>query len=363
MNPKPTILHVTGARPNFMKVAPILRELLERGRTDNVLLHSGQHYGSEMSDSFFEDLGIPAPDVHLGVGSGTHAETTGRVLMGVEKVLTERHFDLVSVVGDVNSTVAAALAAAKLHIPVSHVEAGLRSGDREMPEEINRILTDQLASLCLTPSRDAHEHLSREGISEDRVWFVGNVMIDSLMYRLERLEDDAHPAPDLEPGNYVAVTCHRPSNVDDRDQLDQILEAFVAVAKRVPVVFPVHPRTAKSIEEFGLEAPGVRMLPPLRYDSMLSLQRSAGLVMTDSGGIQEETTVLGVPCLTLRSNSERPITITEGTNRLVPDRSRNAILAAFDETWGQPVTGTRPEGWDGAAAERIARIYEEFTGA
>lgn len=363
MSSKPVILHVAGARPNFMKVAPILRELRRRDRTENILLHSGQHYGSDMSDSFFVDLGIPEPDIHLGVGSGTHAETTARVMMGVEEILLGRTIDLVSVVGDVNSTVAAALAAVKLGIPVSHVEAGLRSGDRRMPEEINRILTDQLSALCLTPSRDAHEHLHREGIEEDRIRFVGNVMIDSLLYRKGQLGTDAHPAPELDAGSYVVVTSHRPSNVDHEEQLSEILAALVDIAERVPVLFPIHPRTAKSMERFGLAAPGVRMLPPLGYDSMLALQASAGLMITDSGGIQEETTVLGVPCLTIRENSERPITISEGTNRLVPERTRAAIVSAFDETWGSEVEACRPEGWDGRAAERIADTYEGFTGA
>ncbi len=360
--PSPTILHIAGARPNFMKVAPILRELSARGKVESVLLHSGQHYDADMSDSFFSDLGIPEPDIHLGVGSGSHAEQTAKVMVGVEEVLTERDYALVSVVGDVNSTVAATMAAVKLGIPVAHVEAGLRSGDRRMPEEINRIVTDQLSSLCLTPSRDAHPNLLREGIGDDRIEFVGNVMIDSLLYRLDRLDPDAHPAPQHGKGEYVVVTAHRPSNVDDPEQLTAIVNALVEVSKRAPVVFPVHPRTSKAMAAAGLDAPGVELLPPLGYDSMLALQAGAGLVMTDSGGIQEETTVLGVPCLTLRENSERPITITEGTNRLVPDRSTASIVAAFEATWGSEVQGVRPEGWDGLAASRIADVYERFVG-
>jgi UDP-N-acetylglucosamine 2-epimerase (non-hydrolysing) len=323
-------------------------------RADNVLLHSGQHYDANMSDAFFEDLGIRAPDISLGVGSGTHGRQTADILRGTEEVLLEGRWDYVSVVGDVNSTIAAALAATKLGIPVAHVEAGLRSRDRGMPEEINRILTDQIASLLLTPSRDADDNLRAEGITDERIVFVGNVMIDTLLYALEDIRDRPLPVPGLERGKYVVATLHRPSNVDERDQLAEIVSAFETIAEDVPIVLPVHPRTAGRLEAFGLVFRNVRVCQPLGYKEMLALQAQAGAVLTDSGGMQEETTVLGVPCLTLRSTTERPITIEQGTNTLVPVRSREAILAAFEGVWGRKTEPRRPEGWDGRAAERIA---------
>jgi UDP-N-acetylglucosamine 2-epimerase (non-hydrolysing) len=323
-------------------------------RTENVLLHSGQHYDANMSDSFFADLGIRAPDISLGVGSGTHGQQTAAILKGTEEVLLEGRWDYVSVVGDVNSTIAAALAATKLGIPVAHVEAGLRSRDRAMPEEINRILTDQISSLCLTPSRDADANLRAEGIEDDRIVFVGNVMIDALLHAVEDVRDGPLPVSGLERGAYVVATLHRPSNVDHKEQLEEIMAAFETIAAEVPVVVPVHPRTAGRLEAFGLAFRRVRTCEPLGYKDMLALQANAGAVLTDSGGIQEETTVLGVPCLTLRSSTERPITIEQGTNRLVPVRSEEAILAAFRDVWGSPVEPRRPEGWDGRTAERIA---------
>lgn len=354
------ILLVVGARPNFMKIAPILRELDSRGETQNVLLHSGQHYDDGMSDAFFRDLGIREPDHYLGVGSGTHGKQTAEVLRRTEEVLLDGSWGMVVVVGDVNSTVAAALAAAKLHIPVAHVEAGLRSGDRRMPEELNRIVTDQLSDLCLTTSRDADENLRAEGIGDDRIEFVGNVMIDSLLWSLDTLTEEDSPVEGLEKGKYVVATLHRPSNVDDPSQLAQILRALEEVAREVPVVFPVHPRTRNAMEAAGLHPDELRMVPPLGYREMLSLQAGAGMMLTDSGGIQEETTVLGVPCLTLRSSTERPITITEGTNRLVPVRTTEAILTAFREEWGKPASERRPEGWDGQASVRIADAIRAF---
>lgn len=359
---EPRILHVVGARPNFMKIAPILREFELRRFARNVLLHSGQHYDSGMSDAFFEDLGIRAPDIHLGVGSSSHGRQTADVLAGTEVVLVEGRWDFVVVVGDVNSTLAAALAAAKLGIPVAHVEAGLRSRDRRMPEELNRIVTDQLSDLCLTPSRDGNENLLAEGIPRERIRFVGNVMIDTLLYTLEEVRRAPSPFPDLEPGKYAVVTLHRPSNVDDPAQLREITSALEEIADDIELVFPVHPRTSKSLEAAGIELSGIRVLPPLGYRQMLALQADAGLVLTDSGGMQEETTVLGVPCLTLRSTTERPITIEEGTNRLVPVRSKDAILQAFSETWGSGASGRRPEGWDGKASVRIADAIESFLG-
>lgn len=356
------ILHIVGARPNFMKIAPVLREMDGRDSLQNILLHSGQHYDAGMSDAFFEDLGIRQPDIYLGVGSGSHGKQTAEVLAKTEEVLLDGDWAMVVVVGDVNSTVAAALAAAKLNIPVAHVEAGLRSRDRRMPEELNRIVTDQLSDLCLTPSRDGDENLLAEGIPQERIRFVGNVMIDTLLYTLEDVRRGEPQFPELEAGNYGVVTLHRPSNVDDPDQLREIIGALDQIATEVELVFPVHPRTAKSLEAAGIELEGIRVLPPLGYRQMLALQADAGLVLTDSGGMQEETTVLGVPCLTLRSTTERPITIEQGTNRLVPVRSRDAILQAFSETWGKGASGRRPEGWDGKAAVRIADAIESFLG-
>jgi UDP-N-acetylglucosamine 2-epimerase (non-hydrolysing) len=362
MRQRPRILHVVGARPNFMKIAPVLREMDRRGSARNLLLHSGQHYDAGMSDAFFRDLGIRHPDIHLGVGSGSHGKQTAEVLSKTEEVLLDGQWDMVVVVGDVNSTVAAALAAAKLRIPVAHVEAGLRSRDRSMPEELNRIVTDQLSDLCLTPSRDGDENLRAEGIHEERIRFVGNVMIDTLLYTLEDIRLADPPFPDLVAGEYAVVTLHRPSNVDDPDQLREIVSALREIGQSVQLVFPVHPRTAKVLEANSIDLGQIQVLPPLGYRQMLALQADAGLVLTDSGGMQEETTVLGVPCLTLRSTTERPITIDQGTNRLVPVRSREAILGAFSETWGRSVAKGRPEGWDGRASVRIADEIESYLG-
>ena len=358
-----TILHVAGARPNFMKVAPVLRALEARGVFRSLLVHTGQHYDPGMSGAFFAELGIPEPDVHLGVGSGTHTAQTAAVMTGLEPVLERTRPDLVLVVGDVNSTLGGALAAARAGIPVAHVEAGLRSGDRSMPEELNRVLTDQIAHLCLTPSRDADANLRGEGIGEDRIRFVGNVMIDTLERFLPAAREQVPAsAADLPERGYALVTLHRPANVDDGETLRGIFQALERIARDVPVVFPMHPRTRKQAEAFGLTLEGVRFLPPVGYLEMLGLESRAGLVLTDSGGMQEETTVLGVPCLTLRDSTERPVTVTEGTNRLVPDRSREAVLAAFHAAWGLAPPAFRPEGWDGRAAERVAEVLEGFGG-
>lgn len=358
-----TVLHVVGARPNFMKVAPVLRALEGRGGFLNVLVHTGQHYDAAMSQAFFDDLGIPEPDEHLEVGSGSHARQTAGVLAGMERVLVDRRPDLVMVVGDVNSTLAGALAAAKLHIPVAHLEAGLRSRDRRMPEEINRVLTDQLADLCLTPSRDGDANLLAEGIAPERIRFVGNVMIDTLERMLPAARARTPEAGEgLPEGGYVVVTLHRPSNVDDAATLTGIFRALEEIAVDVPVLFPMHPRTRKQADAFHLRLEGVRVVEPLGYLDMLALQARAGLVLTDSGGMQEETTVLGVPCLTLRDSTERPVTVTEGTNRLVRDRSTASILEAFRTSWGKAPPGMRPEGWDGRAAERVADALEAWGG-
>lgn len=357
-----TFLHVVGARPNFMKIAPLMRALGDRSGAGQVLVHTGQHYDHEMSRAFFRDLGIPEPDRNLGIGSGSHAEQTAGVMTAIEPVIGEVEPDCLVVVGDVNSTVAAAFTATKLHVPVAHVEAGLRSGDRSMPEEVNRLLTDQIAEFLLTPSRDADENLRREGIPEDRIHFVGNIMIDSLEASLPRARE-LNVVEDfgLEPGAYAVATLHRPSNVDRKDQLAEILEAFAEMAEEVPVVFPVHPRTEERMERFGIRPGGVTYTAPVSYLEMLALMDSAAVVLTDSGGIQEETTALGVPCLTLRDSTERPVTLTEGTNRLVPERSREAVVTAFREALGAGAgrgndSTRRPELWDGRTAERIADV-------
>lgn len=372
------ILHVAGARPNFMKTAPLMAavsrtaaQAVAAGRPapiEQILVHTGQHYDANMSRIFFEDLEMPAPDVFLNVGPGTHAEQTARIMLAFEPVLLEQRPDWVIVVGDVNSTVACALVSSKLGIPVAHVEAGLRSWDRTMPEEINRLLTDQISDLLFTPSRDGDANLLREGIPAHKIHFVGNVMIDSLVRMLPRaLERPVLSNLSLQAGAYILVTLHRPSNVDNPATLAEILAALNELGADWPVVFPVHPRTRKNIAQLnfpGLES-RVRLLEPFGYLDFLALEHSAGLVLTDSGGIQEETTYLGVPCLTARPNTERPVTITEGTNRLVAS-TRQAILAAVAEAVSAGVTlpgarhsSPRPDLWDGQAADRIVHTLLE----
>ncbi len=355
------IAHVVGARPNFMKIAPVMRALEGADGVEQVLIHTGQHYDASLSDEFFHDLELPSPDVNLGIGSGTHAQQTGRIMMALEPALEREAPDWVFTVGDVNSTLAAALVAAKLGIPVAHVEAGLRSHDRTMPEEINRALTDRVSDALFTTEPSANENLRAEGVPEDRIHHVGNVMIDSLdRYRAKAAELDVDEALGLEPGGYVLVTLHRPRNVDSPDRLAGILEALAQIATYHPVVFPMHPRTARRVKTFGLDAElaPLAVLGPIRYLEFLALMDRAGAVITDSGGIQEETTVLGVPCLTLRPNTERPITLTEGTNRLFDGELEDLPAAAVDavEMERRPC---RPELWDGRAAERIARITLE----
>lgn len=360
-----TLLHVVGARPNFVKIAPLYRELAGREGTRQVLVHTGQHYDAEMSGVFFEEFGLPEPDRNLAVGSGSHAVQTAQVMTAIEPVLTEVRPDCVVVVGDVNSTLAATLVAVKLGIPVAHVEAGLRSFDRTMPEEINRILTDQVASLLLTPSPDGDENLLREGVARERIRFVGNVMIDTLVRLLPRAEERTSSL--LErlaiPDRYALATLHRPGNVDDPESLAQILAGLAATARELdaPVVFPVHPRTRGRIAEFGLEdavGAGTRLLDPLGYIDFLALTAGAELVITDSGGVQEETTYLGIPCLTVRPNTERPVTIAEGTNRLVDARADAIVDAARDALSGDRTPG-RPALWDGRTAARIADVLLE----
>ena len=355
------VLVVAGARPNFMKAAPILRALAVAGH-EGILVHTGQHYDARMSDAFFRDLELPEPRFHLGVGSGSHAVQTARVMEAFEPVLLEARPDWLVVVGDVNSTVACALVAAKLReetgCRIAHVEAGLRSGDWRMPEEVNRVLTDRLADLLLTPSRDALPNLLAEGIAEERVRFVGNVMIDTLVHQLGHARELAYPARlGLERGGYVLATLHRPSNVDDPEALRAVLSALAAVREELPVVLPLHPRTRRNAERFGLGAELERLtvLEPLGYREMLSLTDGAAVVLTDSGGLQEETTALGVPCVTLREQTERPVTVAEGTNRMAPwPLTREGVLASFRAARAQGRTGERcPEGWEGKAAERV----------
>lgn len=350
------VLCVVGARPNFMKMAPLLRAL--RARADlppAILLHTGQHYDARLKDQVFEDLRLPTPEIDLQVGSGTHAVQTADVMKSFEPVLDRLQPSCVVVVGDVNSTLACSLVAAKKQIPVAHVEAGLRSYDRAMPEEINRVLTDQIADLLYTTERSAADNLLREGVALERVHFVGNLMIDSLLDAVPR----AHLPDGLAcDGGFALVTLHRPSNVDHPDQLARILRLIGEVAERLPIVWPMHPRTAANIERFGLTLPagghGVTVLPAQGYLAMVGLMRAARMVLTDSGGVQEETTALGVPCMTMRANTERPITIEHGTNTLVgTDRTR--LLDAVDDvlrTGGK--RGRAPELWDGKAADRIA---------
>lgn len=343
------LLHVVGARPNFPKLAPVLRAGRAAGLSQ-VVVHTGQHYDDALSDGFFRDLGIAAPDVNLAVGSDTHALQTARIMERIEPVLLEQRPDWVVVYGDVNSTMAAAVVASKLGIRVAHVEAGLRSFDRTMPEEINRIVTDRLADLLLTPSRDADAQLRAEGEPDTEIVFVGNVMIDSLFYALPAARATGFRQGLGVNGSAVVVTLHRPSNVDDPNRIRLLADALGEVALDRPVLFPAHPRTKLRLEAAGLKMDKIRMLEPVGYLEMLDLVEHAFAVVTDSGGLQEETTALGVPCLTIRPNTERPITISEGTNRLVPDP---ADIAEQLRRVRRPAVTPRPEGWDGHAGERV----------
>ena len=347
------ILHVVGARPNFMKLAPCHRALALVPGVDQLVVHTGQHYDDAMSDSFFRDLEIPRPDINLGVGSASHAVQTARIMERFEPAVLDHRPDWVLVYGDVNSTVAAALVCSKIAVRLAHVEAGLRSGDRSMPEEINRLVTDRLADLLLTPSRDADDNLRREGVDPGRIVFVGNVMVDSLLHGLPRARHELmREQLGVREHEYALVTIHRPSNVDEPARLTAVMGALGSVALEMPVVFPIHPRTRQRLMQRDREALGdVRLLDPLPYHAMLDLVAGARVVITDSGGLQEETTALGIPCLTVRENTERPVTVTEGTNRLAPDPDELARLAVSVRPNG---AARRPEGWDGKAAERIA---------
>jgi len=393
------LLLIVGARPNFMKIAPIIREIkrvnsfhLSPFPFRHLLVHTGQHYDYEMSKVFFEDLELPEPDIYLGVGSGTHAEQTGKVMIEFEKVLIKEKPDLVIVVGDVNSTLACALASVKLDIPVAHVEAGLRSFDRTMPEEINRLLTDQLSDFLFTTSTDADENLKKEGIPKDKIFLVGNVMIDSLLYNLEKAKQSSilyklgltcfnqrnqtNQTDQINP--YVLLTLHRPSNVDDKASFLRIINALTEISRHIPIIFPIHPRTRKQLESFGLSSyfvyhdfnsinqtnqidqkDQIKLIDPLGYLDFLNLMMQSRFVMTDSGGIQEETTVLGIPCLTLRDNTERPITISKGTNVLVSSDTQKIIDEAFKILNGKEKKGSCPELWDGKSSERIVNLVRK----
>jgi UDP-N-acetylglucosamine 2-epimerase (non-hydrolysing) len=362
------LLHlVCAARPNFMKVAPLYHALKKEHWAKPVIVHTGQHYDLNMSDAFFEDLGLPKPDIYLDVKNGTHAEQTGRVMMSYEKVLAEKKPDLVVVVGDVNSTMAATIAASKLGIKVAHLEAGLRSFDRSMPEEINRLVTDVLADMLWTPSRDGSENLIREGISPDKIQFVGNIMIDSLEMLRKKIEtQDAYRTFGLEIGGYGIVTLHRPSNVDDPVVLKDICDIIAEIAEKMPLIFPIHPRTRNKMEENhllpGLVNSNKLFLPdPLNYLRFMNLVFNSRLVITDSGGIQEETSYLGIPCLTLRKNTERPVTITHGTNQLC---ELSDLKRKIDEiNQGRVQKKSSIELWDGKTAERIVAILEDYSNA
>jgi UDP-N-acetylglucosamine 2-epimerase (non-hydrolysing) len=359
------VANVVGARPNFMKIAPIMRAMMGDSFFEPVLIHTGQHYDHKMSDVFFDELGIPEPDVNLSVGSGTHGRQTGEVMVRFEEVVLANRPDLVLVVGDVNSTLAAALVAVKLHIPVAHVEAGLRSFDRDMPEEINRVLTDSISDFLFITERAAEANLAAEGIDRGKIFFVGNVMIDALLANRRRAQvSDVLIRLGLDGGPYAVLTLHRPSNVDEPEPLGRIASALERIGSNLPIIFPAHPRTVKNLEAFGLLARivkdgKVRVVPPLGYHDFLHLVDKSSVVLTDSGGLQEETTVLGVPCVTLRENTERPVTVEQGTNVLVGSDTE-MIVAAAEKALGNGRREARiPELWDGKAAERIVAVLKE----
>lgn len=364
------VMLVCGARPNFMKIAPVLKAMRRRGGLSHYLVHTGQHYDEKMSGAFFADLGIPEPDVDLGVGSGSHAAQTARIMVEFEKVCEREKPDIVVVVGDVNSTMACAIVAKKLWIPVAHIEGGLRSGDRRMPEEINRLVTDAITDLFFTTDPDANANLAREGVPPEKVHFSGNVMIDTLLENVERAERESSILArlGLKEKEYAFLTLHRPSNVDDPAVLKGLLEVLAYIQERLKLVFPVHPRTLGRIDAFGLRPmlDGMKntlALEPLGYLDMLQVNRNARFALTDSGGLQEETTVFGVPCITLRENTERPVTVEVGTSELAgndPARIRDCVDRILAGKWKM---GGIPEGWDGKASERIVAALAEFLGA
>jgi UDP-N-acetylglucosamine 2-epimerase (non-hydrolysing) len=366
------IIHIVGARPNFMKIAPIIREMSKQpDGFEQILVHTGQHYDDNMSNSFFNDLKIPEPEIHLGVGSGSQSEQTARIMLAFEPVAIDRRPDLVVVVGDVNSTLACSLVAAKLDIGVAHVEAGLRSFDRTMPEEINRTLTDQLSDFLFVSEPSGLDNLRQEGCSEDKIYFVGNVMIDTLMYfRHKAARSAILDSMNLTDKTYILLTLHRPSNVDSPEIFEKILSGLTKISQHLPIIFPSHPRTRKMISKFNLDkyfkyskAPlpidppeGILLVDPLGYLDFLKMMTQAKIVLTDSGGIQEETTILGVPCLTLRENTERPITVSEGTNTIVGTNPDTMVRECLKILNHDVKKSQIPQLWDGHAAERIVRV-------
>ena len=357
------VVNICGARPNFMKIAPLMRAYRAHGGFDPLLVHTGQHYDEKMSELFFRQLQIPEPDINLEVGSASHAAQTAEIMRRFEPIVLERKPDLVVVVGDVNSTIACALVAVKLGVRVAHVEAGLRSFDRSMPEEINRLLTDAISDLLLVSEPSGVENLRREGVADDKIHFVGNVMIDTLRANLEKADRSGIlDELGLQPGAYNVMTLHRPSNVDDAATFGRLLDAVEEIQADLPVVFPVHPRTLKNLGALGLggrieRMKGLRIIEPLGYIEFLKLTGRAAVVLTDSGGIQEETTILGTWCLTLRENTERPVTLTQGTNKLVGSDPVK-IVAAYRQCRAAKLAGPPvPEKWDGRAAERIVEVF------
>jgi len=367
------IINVVGARPNFMKIAPIVEEMEKHSEIESILVHTGQHYDENMSKLFFKDLGIPKPQVYLGVGSGSHAKQTARIMLEFEKVLLREKPDVVIVVGDVNSTIACALTSVKLYIPVAHIEAGLRSFDATMPEEINRILTDAISDYLFTTEESAKTNLIREGKPEEKIYFVGNVMADTLLKNKKRAgKSNILLALNLKPKTYAVLTLHRPSNVDDKDTLQRILEALRSISKEIPIIFPIHPRTKRQIENFGFHdyflfhnlnstnpidsKNPIHCIAPLGYLDFLHLIANSNFVLTDSGGIQEETTILTIPCITLRKNTERPITVEEGTNVIVGSDKKKIISESFKIIKGDKRESKIPKFWDGKASQRIIKI-------
>ncbi|TWI65135.1 UDP-N-acetylglucosamine 2-epimerase (non-hydrolysing) [Pseudoduganella lurida] len=357
-----TIFLVAGARPNFMKIAPIVRALEGHPRLTYKIIHTGQHYDREMNDVFFEELGIPAPDIFMGAGGGSHSEQTAKIMLGFEKLCQEQRPDAVLVVGDVNSTLACSIVAKKLVIPVAHVEAGLRSGDMAMPEEINRLVTDAISDWFFATEPSAVEHLRREGKAESSVHYVGHVMVDNVLYQASKLAHGGFESQPFKASNkrYGVVTLHRPSNVDDQAVMTRIATALQEIAQELPLIFPVHPRTRSNLERFGIDlGPNVTLVGPQAYMAFLDLWKDAAVVLTDSGGLQEETTALGVPCITIRENTERPVTVTEGTNVLAGTDPVRIVEEARRLLRGEGKQGRRPDLWDGQAAHRIVAVLDQ----
>lgn len=369
MGNKIKIISVVGARPNFMKVAPLHRIFQQMtDKINHLLCHTGQHYDYEMSQAFFQDLGLPEPNFYLGAGSGSHAEQTGKIMIEFEKICTQTKPDLVIVVGDVNSTIAATLTATKMGILTAHIEAGLRSFDRSMPEEINRIATDSICDFYFVTEQSGIDNLLREGHNPEKIFFVGNTMIDSLVYILDKIEQsNILSILGLECKKFAVMTLHRPSNVDDPYQLASLIEVFEFICNQIRLVFPIHPRTRKNIELFGFKnklenIKNLIITEPLGYIDFVKLMKNSRFVMTDSGGIQEETTYLKIPCITMRTTTERPITCQIGTNRLVPPEKSRLIQAVQDVLYGSPKDSQIPKFWDGKAAERIVDIILQIFG-